>query len=331
MLNILLIVFWLIFLIYGAGNLVKWAASLSVGMWVPQIVVGLTVVAFWTSTPELLVNILSAYKWSTDIAIGNIVGSNLGNILLILWTTLLLSDIPVKKNTTWKEIPFAILSSLLLYIMASDIVLNKETSNMLSSSESLVLLCIFCIFLYYIFAISFSNIEQTQWEKIEVYSIKKSILYSVFWLILLFIWWKILVEWAVNIARVLGVSEMLIGLTIVAIGTSLPEFVTSIVAVRKKQTDMVIGNIIGSNIFNVFWILWITGVFGAVPISKEAYIDIQFLLVCSLMVFLFLFLSKDLYRTKNWFHSDVYILKRWQWGILVITYMVYVTYLINRG
>ncbi len=331
MLNILLIVFWLIFLIYGAGNLVKWAASLSVGMWVPQIVVGLTVVAFWTSTPELLVNILSAYKWSTDIAIGNIVGSNLGNILLILWTTLLLSDIPVKKNTTWKEIPFAILAALLLYIMASDIVLNRETSNMLSSSESLVLLCIFCIFLYYIFAISFSNIEQTQWEKIEVYSIKKSILYSVFWLILLFIGWKILVEWAVNIARVLGVSEMLIGLTIIAVGTSLPEFVTSIVAVRKKQTDMVIGNIIGSNIFNVFWILWITGVFGAVPISKEAYIDIQFLLVCSLMVFLFLFLSKDLYRTKNWFHSDVYILKRWQWWILVITYISYVTYLINRG
>lgn len=330
-LDIFYIVLWFIGLIYGAKYLVKGAASLSLALWIPQIVVWLTVVAFGTSTPELLVNTFSAYEGVTDLAIGNVVWSNIWNILFILWTALLFSSIPVKKNTTWKEIPFAILASLVLFIMTSDIAFDGATQAFLTRTESMILLWFFAIFMYYIFAISKDAASTENQEKIDTYPLKQSAIFCIIGLLGLFIGGKVLVEWAVNIARGAWISEMFIGLTILAIGTSLPEFVTSIEAARKKQTDMIIGNIIGSNIFNIFWILWVTGLFGNIRISQSANSDIQFLLVCSILVFVFLFLSKEVYQSKNWFKAEEYILKKWHWIVLILSYIMYISYLVWRG
>lgn len=334
MLSFFLILVWLTLLIFWADVLVKGSASISKRLWIPQIVIGLTIVAFWTSAPELVINVLSAFNGTTDLAIGNVVGSNIWNILLILWISLAISDIKVHQNTAWKEIPFAILSAGILYFMTSDILFDQQSSNILTRVEWLTLLGFFLIFLYYVVAMSLGgkNEETTQ---IQDYPIKKALFLSIIGLVLLFIGGKILVENAVILARLAWISEMVIGLTIIAIWTSLPELVTCVIAARKGQTDIVIGNVIGSNIFNTFWILWITWSITPLRISPEAWFDIFFSFIITLSVFLFLFLEKDIYK-NGWIinhmkRSEKYILRRWQGIILVIIYIAYITYLIYRG
>ena len=235
----------------GANCLTDGAASVAKRFRIPSIVIGLTIVAFGTSAPELTVSVSSALKGSADIAVGNVVGSNIFNTLMIVGCTALFAPIVITRNTLRKEIPLCILSSIVLLICANDVFLNKASSNILSISDGLILLCFFTIFLGYTFAIASPTNNTQPEEEIKSLPMWKSVLFILGGLAGLIFGGQWFVEGASNIARHLGVSESVIGLTLVAGGTSLPELATSIVAALKKNPEIAIGNVIGSNLFNI--------------------------------------------------------------------------------
>lgn len=231
------------------------AASTAKRFKIPSIVIGLTVVAFGTSAPELTVSVSSALKGSSDIAIGNAVGSNLFNTLMIVGCTAMFAPIVITRNTLRKEIPLCILSSVVLLICANDVFLDQSAGNVLSVTDGLILLCFFIIFLGYTFALAFNGNQDVSEEEIRVYPVRRSVLFILGGLAGLIWGGQWFVEGATGVARSLGVSESVIGLTLVAGGTSLPELATSIVAALKKNPEIAIGNVIGSNLFNIFFVL----------------------------------------------------------------------------
>ncbi|MEK7547964.1 MAG: calcium/sodium antiporter [Patescibacteria group bacterium] len=314
--TILFLIIGLIILVFGAEFLVRGASSLSSKLGISSMVIGLTVVAFGTSTPELSVNIFSALKGSSDIAIGNIIGSNIANILLILGICALIVPLTVKKNTVWKEIPFALLGVILVYTMGNDALFDNSGFNAITRTDGFSLIAIFIIFMFYIFAISKVDYQD---EKVKVYSLPVSVLLTVFGIGLLFFGGKILVDNAVILAKFAGLSEAFIGLTIVAVGTSLPELATSVVAAVHRQNDIAIGNIIGSNIFNVFWILGFTGTLLQMPFNPGTNFDVLMAIFATMLLFLAMFLGKR------------HTLDRWQGVSFIILYIIYIAYLIYRG
>lgn len=317
---ILLLVLGLIILVGGAEFLVRGASSISKKAGIPPIVIGLTIVAFGTSAPELIVNIFSAVQGTTDLALGNIVGSNIANILLILGASALIVNLKVQKATTWKEIPFAMLAVLMVYIMANDIFLDHGNTNVLSRTDGLVLLGFFAIFMYYTIELfRKGNTENSDEGEIKLYSMPLSFFMTLVGLVGLFLGGKLLVNQAITLAHMAGLSEMLIGLTIVAIGTSLPELATSIIAARKGQADIAIGNVVGSNIFNVFWILGITSTIFPIPINHGANLDILTSLFITALLFFAMFVGKK--------HQ----LERWQGALFLLGYVGYMIYLVHRG
>lgn len=314
---IFLFVIGLVILVAGAEFLVRGASSLAQKWGVPAIVIGLTIVAFGTSMPELVVNLFSAFRGATDIAIGNIIGSNTANILLILGIAALIYPLSVKKNTTWKEIPFALLAVILVFIMGNDVLFDDVGFNALTRTDGLALIAFFGFFMFYI--VSLARQGEVSAEKARVYSTWLSALFTVGGLTALFIGGKILVDNAVILARLAGMSEALIGLTIVAVGTSLPELATSVVAVIRKQNDIAVGNIVGSNIFNVFWILGLTGTILPLPFNSMINFDVLVSITATLLLFLFMFVGT---RRK---------LDRWQGVMFILLYASYVAYLVYRG
>lgn len=315
-LSIFLIIIGLAILIGGAEFLVKGGASLGRKMGISSIVIGLTVVAFGTSAPELIVNLFSAIKGSADIAIGNIVGSNIANILLILGISALIRELSIKENTVRKEIPFALLAIVLVYVMGNDEFFDKSNFNAITRTDGFSLIAMFIVFMYYTFGLA--KIEAKE-EKIKIYSYPKSILMVSAGILLLFGGGKVLVDNAIILARLAGLSEALIGLTIVAVGTSLPELATSVVAAIHKHDDIAIGNIVGSNIFNVFWILGLTGTILQLPFNPSVNFDVLICIAATFILFLAMFIGKK--------HK----IERWQGGMFVLLYIAYVVYLIYRG
>jgi len=314
-----LFVIGFILLIKGADWLVDGASSLAKKMKISAIVIGLTIVAFGTSMPEFVVNILAGIKGTADIALGNILGSNIINILLILGISAVIYPLTVKKNTAWKEIPLAILVVVVLWIMSSDVFIDNARASFLSRADGLIMLLFFFIFLCYIFSISIGQRESEQENKIKEYSGFISWLMIFGGLVFLIFGGKWIVDGAVLIAKSLGVSESLIGLTIVAIGTSLPELATSVTAAWKKNSDIAIGNIIGSNIFNIFWVLGFTAFISPLPIPSGASVDIFITLVVTLVLFVFVLTGSK------------YKLSRKQGITFIILYIIYIIYLIKRG
>ncbi len=255
MINLLFLIGGLLLILAGANGLTDGAASVAKRFNIPSIVIGLTIVAFGTSAPELTVSVSSAIKGSADIAIGNVVGSNIFNTLMIVGCTALFAPIVVTRNTLIKEIPLCILSAVALFICANDIMLDEGLDNVISTTDGLILLCFFAIFLSYTFAIAKDGSQTEEGEEIKLLPIWKSTLFILGGLAGLIIGGNFFVEGASGIARSLGVSESVIGLTLVAGGTSLPELATSIVAALKKNPEIAIGNVIGSNLFNIFFVL----------------------------------------------------------------------------
>jgi len=312
---LLLIFAGLALLILGAEFLVRGSASLAKKMGISSIVIGLTVVAFGTSAPELFVNLFSAYKGTTDLAIGNIVGSNMANILLILGVGATMTAIKVKKGTTYKEIPFALLAMALVAVFGNDLFLDHSSANILTRTDGIALIGFFLIFLYYTYGISKATGDE---QKVQTYSIATSLLMVGGGLITLVLGGKIIVENAIILATLAGMSEALIGLTIVAVGTSLPEFATTIVALRKGQNDIAMGNIVGSNIFNVFWILGVTAIIKPLPFDTAANIDVLFTTIITFLLFIFMFIGKK------------HTLQRWQGVCFVLLYVGYISYAVLR-
>jgi cation:H+ antiporter len=307
-------------LIFGAGWLVRGASSIARSLGVSPLVVGLTVVAFGTSTPELTVNLYAAFTGATDIAIGNIVGSNIGNILLILGICAAIAPLAVQSSTVKWELPLALLAMLLVFVFGNDRLFDGAVADVLTRSDGLAFLGLFAIFMFYIFAIAKQETgPKSEGEKTEgrITSTWASIGLIVSGLAALVIGGKILVDNAIVLARFAGLSEAVIGLTIVAIGTSLPELVTSIIATLKKEVDIAVGNIVGSNIFNVFWILGLTSVIAPLPTPSNFAIDSMVGIGATIALMSALYIG-------NRFSID-----RWQGVLFVVAYSAYVAYLIG--
>jgi cation:H+ antiporter len=318
LINLLILIVGFALLIKCADILVDGAASFAKKMGISTIVIGLTIVAFGTSAPELIVNLFASAQGNVEIAIGNIIGSNIANILLILGISALINNLPSPKATTWKEIPFAFLAVIVVFLMANDQIVDGQNFSIISRSEGLIMIGFFIIFLYYTFNLAKTSATEDD-VKIKEYKKWQSIAMVVGGLIGLTIGGKLVVDSAVSLATAWGVSQSLIGLTIVAIGTSLPELVTSAVAAYKKQSNIAIGNIVGSNIFNIFWILGLSAVIRPLPFSASMNFDILVCLVTTLLLFAFMLIGKR------------YVVQRWQGGLLLVAYVTYLAFLIVRG
>lgn len=313
-----LLPFGFIFLVKGASFLVVGASSLARKFGVSSLVIGLTIVAFGTSAPELIVNIFASLNGNTDIAIGNILGSNIANILLILGISAVIFPLTVKKGTVWKEIPLALLAVLVMAFMANDVLIDGASFSALTRIDGLILLSFFVIFLYYTFGISKIRDDENvpSSEIIQEYSTGRSVAMIFLGLVGLTLGGKWIVDVAVALASGLGVSQSVIGLTVVAIGTSLPELATSAVAAYKKNVDIAVGNIVGSNIFNIFWILGLSSIISPLPFPAESARDIIMVIFATLLLFLFLFVGKK------------HTIERWQGVIFILLYIVYIIFLV---
>lgn len=316
--DILYLIIGLILIILGANGLTDGAASIAKKMKISSLVIGLTIVGFGTSTPELSVSISSALKGSADIAIGNIVGSNIFNTLFIVGCTAMVAPIVITRNTIRREIPLCILASLALLICANDVFLDHAPMNVISSTDGLILLCFFVIFIGYSIAISKNTSESTAEIEVKTLSWWKSITFIMLGLAALIFGGQIFVNGAIGIARGLGISEAVIGVTIVAVGTSLPELATSVVAAMKKNPEIAIGNIIGSNLFNIFFILGCSATITPLFPRGISNFDFIWLLASSILLWFFgLFFGKR-------------IIMRFEGIILLLAWVVYTIWLIVR-
>ena len=305
----------------GANGLTDGAASVAKRFRIPGIVIGLTIVAFGTSAPELTVSVASALKGSADIAIGNVVGSNIFNTLMIVGCTALFAPIVITKNTLQKEIPLCILASVVLLICANGVFLNGDADNVIDRTDGLLLLCFFAIFMSYTFAIVSGNRKKetaAEEEEIKVLPTWKSALYIIGGLGALIGGGSFFVDGASGIARSLGVSESVIGLTLVAGGTSLPELATSVVAALKKNPEIAIGNVIGSNLFNIFFVLGCSASLTPLRLTGITNLDLWVLVGAGVLLWFFgLFFAK---RT----------ITRIEGSILVLCYVAFIAVLIYQ-
>lgn len=317
--DILELIGGLLLILVGANSLTDGAAAIAYKFKIPEIVIGLTIVAFGTSSPELIVSLSGAIKGSSDIAIGNIIGSNLFNTLLIVGITALVAPIIITKNTLRREIPLCILASVILFFISNDILIDGASSNLISRTEGIMLLALFLIFMSYTFAISK---HKDKGEKAETGSQKKpfpifkSVLFILGGLAALVFGGKIFIEGASNIALRLGVAESVIAITVVAIGTSIPELATSIVAALKKNPEIAIGNAIGSNLFNIFLVIGCTSTVKPLYIGNINNFDFISLIAASVLLWLVgVFYGK---RT----------ITRLEGSILTLCYIGYIVFLI---
>ncbi|MFT4303122.1 MAG: calcium/sodium antiporter [Candidatus Woesearchaeota archaeon] len=322
MLEYILLFVGLVLLIKSADFLIEGSSSLANKLGVSTFVIGITVVAFGTSLPELIINIIASLRGNYEVALGNIFGSNMSNTLLILGILALIAKLNVKSNTTWKEIPFSFFVVLLLLVFYFNDYIFNASNIILSRLEGLILLIVFGSFMYYIFCLT--KQDKILRSEIEGIKTKNHSNYSIFFMISfgligLFFGGKWTVEGAVFIAKAFGISDFLISATIVAIGTSLPELVTSIVAALKKNVDLAVGNIIGSNIFNILWVLGLTAVINPLVFPQNVVIDIVLVLFATALLFLFMFTGKK------------HCLDKWEGIVFVLLYIAYIVFLIIRG
>ena len=316
MMSILFLLVGLGLILSGANFLTDGAAALAKRFNISSLVIGLTIVAFGTSAPELTVSIVSAINGSAELSIGNVVGSNIFNILMIVGVTAVVAPITITKGTLTKEIPLAILSCVVVLICANDVFLETGTENILNRADGLLMLCFFAIFLGYTFAIAHDNTEEEQAE-IKPLSTWRCLLYIVGGLVVLIFGGRLFVNGSSEIARSLGVGESVIGLTLVAMGTSLPELATSVVAALKKNPEIAIGNVIGSNLFNVFFVLGMSATITPLPLGGITNVDLFYLLAVSLLL---LFFAGRYYKVRT--------ITRVEGVFMIFAYVVYTGYLI---
>lgn len=314
--DIILLLVGFAILIKGADFLVNGASSVAKKFNVSNIAIGLTVVAFGTSTPELVVSLLSAVEGKNDASFGNVIGSNNFNVLFILGVAGLIYPLVVQRNTVKFEVPLALLSVLVLYILVNDQIL-WGTENLLSRWDALILLFCFLLFLGYIYRTMSASADMDQGQ-IKIYSTPLATGMIILGLAMLVGGGTLVVDSSVSIAKQYGLSEKLIGLTILAAGTSLPELATSAVAAYRKNTDIAIGNVVGSNIFNIFFILGITGMVHPISYNVAMNFDIHITLIATIILMVFMF-------TINQRKLD-----RWEAFILLMGYLVYTIYLITN-
>ena len=318
MLNTLLLIGGLALILVGANALTDGAAAVAKKFQISDLVIGLTIVAFGTSAPELVISVMAALGGNADMAIGNVVGSNVFNVLMIIGVTAMVLPIKVGEGILSKEIPLVILASFVLAFCANDLLLDGGSANVISRIDGLILLCFFLIFMRYTFAIARNGGEEAEGEKIKEMPIWKSALFIVGGLAGLVYGGQLFVDGASGIASALGVSESTIGLTIVAGGTSLPELATSVTAALKKNSGIAIGNVIGSNLFNIFFVLGCSATISPLPMGGINNIDMLVLIGSALLFWL-----------VGWFFKKRTI-TRVEGALLVVGYIAYTAFLISQ-
>ncbi len=308
-------------LVKGADYLVRGSSSLASRLKIPTIIIGITIVAIGTTMPELVVNIIAALEGNPEIGFGNIIGSNIANILLVLGITALIHPIKIERDAIWKEIPITLIAVVVLFVISNSAMIDGLKPNTVTRTNGLIMLTFFAVFIYYTVEIFRQTRKKLEKEGLNIGD-KNRILIAVMilgGLIGLFIGGKWTVDGAVFFAEYFGLSQFLISATIIAIGTSLPELATAITAAKRKDTGFIVGNVAGANIFNIFWILGITALIA--PIAVPAFInaDIIFMGIATLILLALIFIGK----TKD--------IERWEGGILLGLYIAYLVFIGVRG
>ncbi|MBQ9533247.1 MAG: calcium/sodium antiporter [Prevotella sp.] len=304
-LNIFLIVVGIAVVLWGADRLTDGAVALAERMKLPQLVIGLTIVALGTSMPEFFVSLTSALKGTTNMAVGNVIGSNIFNAMLIVGCAAVVMPMTILKSTVRKDIPFSIFASLLLLLMCLD--------GNISRIDALLLTAALLVF-FYVTLKGAEEDDKSEEEKRTPYPVWKALLYVSLGLFGLIVGSNVFVENASALAALLGMSDAVIGLTVVAGGTSMPELATSIVAARKGNSGIAIGNVLGSNVLNILFILGVTGLISPMAISGITWIDFSMLGISMLLLWLFSFTR--------------YKIERWEGVVLIALFVAYMASLI---
>lgn len=320
-----------VLLVKGADLLVGGASSVAKRNRIPDLIIGLTIVSFGTSMPELIVNLMASFDGSSELAIGNVFGSNIANILLILGVSAIIMPLPIQRSIYFTEIPMSMVATFMVGFLANanlSLGLDKENQIRilsLSRFDGALLLSFFLLFMAYIYVVSKTkrkqdlNVGVEDDDEIDQMSTMKSIGFIVLGCVGLFIGGEWIVTSARTLAKEFGFSETFIGLTVVAVGTSLPELVTSVVAARKKKADLAVGNAIGSNIFNLLWILGASAVIRPLPFDVATNTDILMVIAtCALLIVAVIVGKKPR-------------IDRWEGFLFVAVYVAYIIYLVKRG
>lgn len=324
--NYILLLLGLFLLIKGADAFVDGASSIAKVLRIPSIIIGLTIVSFGTSAPEAAVSITASINGQNGMAIGNIIGSNIFNLLMVVGFSGFIKTLSVEKSMTHKEFPFLLLSSILMFVLSCDILFQGNSNNLISRGDGIVLLMFFAIFMYSLisYALRFRNnsiseevslssdtvtlkSEVSGKEDVKTISMTKSLVMSVFGVISIVAGGHLVVTSASIIASSFGVSDQFIGLTIVAIGTSLPEFVTSVIAATKGEADIALGNVIGSNIFNILFILGISAAISPIVVDPAIFKDALLMILVTSITYIFAFRKRDINKFESSFLIVLYI------------------------
>lgn len=306
-------------LIKGADYFVDGASKIAALLRVPPLLVGLTIVAFGTSSPEATVSIIAAMEGSSEVSLGNVIGSNIFNITLVVGITAMINPLAVETTTIRKEIPFTLLASVALAAVASDIALQMANINSIGRSEGIILLLFFLIFLYYIIEVALNSREPAS----DVAAVTgkgtwgKNIFITLAGLAAIIFGGDLVVDNATKIALSLGMSETLAGLTIVAVGTSLPELITSITAALKKKSEIALGNIVGSNIFNILFVLGVSATISPLAVNDKIFTDIALMIILTAVLLIF---SRSKFK-----------ISKVEGGILAAVYIAYLIFIIFRN
>ncbi|MFC0323751.1 calcium/sodium antiporter [Gallibacterium melopsittaci] len=304
----------IVFILWGADRFTDGAIALARRFQINELVIGLTIVAFGTSLPEFITSFWGALKGNSGVSVGNIVGSNLFNTLVIVGASALATPILIKSSSVKKEIPFSLIAALAFIILCFDKFLNAQDNDIISRADGLILLLFFAIFLSY----TFSTAKQQDMEQEEISVIlpmTKVIFYLVIGLAILIWGGDLFVSGAIQIAHNFGISEAVIGLTIVAAGTSLPELATSVFSAKKGSSDLAIGNVVGSNIFNIFFVMGACSAMFPLSVGEISYLDFAMLIISTLLLW--------------WFAATGRKITRLEGGILLATYLIYLAYLLS--
>lgn len=314
--KIILLIIGFVILIKGADFFVDGASAVAGNFKVSKMLIGLTIVSFGTSAPEFAVSIKSLISGSGDIVLGNVIGSNILNILLIIGVSSLFHFLNVKNATVKKELPITLLITLLFSTLLLDSAFDKNAVNSFTRGDGIAVILFFTVFIYYLFNMMRNKTEEEE-QYVEM-KMSKAIIFTVFGIIAIVLGSNLVVENASGIAKMLGVSERMIALTIVALGTSLPELVTSVSATRKGEYDIAIGNVVGSNIFNIGIVIGVpVAIFGTIPNVTISIIDIIAMIVAAILLFLFSFKDKKITKREG--------------IIFLLIFVIYYSYVIYGG
>ncbi|MBR4925266.1 MAG: calcium/sodium antiporter [Prevotella sp.] len=310
MMNIIYIVFGIVMVLWGAGKLTDGATSLAARMNIPPMVIGLTVVAMGTSMPEFFISFISALRGTTDLAVGNVVGSNIFNTMLIVGTAAMVAPMTILKSTVRKDIPFTALASAMLIPMT---IIGGDISRI----DAAILFAVFIAFMVYTVYTAMKGKSDDTPAEAKQMPVWKGIAFFLIGLTALVVGSNVFVDGATAVASLLGVSEAVIGLTIVAGGTSLPELATSVVAARKGQSAIAMGNVIGSNVFNILMILGVTGLIHPMAIQGITWLDLTVMLGSVVLLWLFSYTR--------------YTVARWEGAVLVTIFLAYMSWLVIQA